>query len=324
MSAQQQLSESFCDSTQHTGENWMSFLPHEVVQKPLVYVAIPGSHDSFAQALFDNCPVANDKSRLFREIGRFRLVRRMIRRWATTQRFSVVEQLHAGVRYFDVRLTVPLATKLDGIRVLHALYGERIEQFLVDINAFLDSHSREIVILDFNHLYNFDNNSYAQFLKMLECVFGSKLCPREEDVTKISLAGMWSAGYQVIAISAAEKGAPSTSWIWGPRCIMSPYANVNRTDRLFEFLGRTLRDHRKGPRNVFFVTQAILTAKWKDVSLHPFSTLENHCALKCTKEATVWITTFDEPSFFNIIICDFVDLFDFCDVVFSLNSKSSS
>lgn len=246
-------------------------------------------------------------------------MRRMIRRWATTQRFSVSEQLRAGIRYFDVRLTVPLPAKLDGIRVLHALYGDRIEQFLLDINTFLNNHSREIVILDFNHLYNFGSTSYMQLLKILDSVFGPKLCPREKDLTRISLASMWDAGYQVIAISAAETETPSTPWIWGPSCIMSPYANVNRTDRLFEFLDRTLRDHCKGPRNVFFVTQAILTAKWNDVSFHPFSTFENHCALKCTKEATVWIASFDEPSYFNIIICDFVDLFDFCDIVFSLN-----
>ncbi|VDM12026.1 unnamed protein product [Wuchereria bancrofti] len=135
---------------------------------------------------------------------------------------------------------------------------------------------------------------------------------------------MWHLGYQVIAISAAEtKAHRSVSWIWDSNCILSPYANVNRNDKLFKFLDRTIREHRRDPRSVFFVTQAILTVKWFDIFMHPFSTLERKYALKCTEEAISWITTFDEPSYFNIIICDFIDHLDFCNIVFSLNMSSS-
>ncbi|EFO22546.1 hypothetical protein LOAG_05941 [Loa loa] len=311
------------DGMRCNGEYWMSNLPQEVTERPLVCVAIPGSHDSFTQLLFDKYPVANDEGRFIREIGRFRMVRRFIRRWATTQRYSVVKQLYAGIRYFDIRLTVPLSAKLCGVRVLHALYGSPIEQLLLLINNFLDSHVREIVILDFNHLYNFNSSEYIKFLEMVENVFGRKLCLRE-DVTKISLANMWQSGYQVIAISVTETAAHQTTpWIWDSSCILSPYANVNRNSKLFKFLNRTIRDQRRGPRNVFFVTQAILTVKWFDIFMHPFSTLEKKYALKCTEEAISWITTFDEPSYFNIIICDFIDRFDFCNVVFSLNISSS-
>ncbi|VDK64647.1 unnamed protein product [Onchocerca ochengi] len=251
------------DVSQCSGEYWMSNLPEEVTRKPLVCLAIPGSHDSFTHLLFDKYPVANDEGRFIREIGRFRLVRRFIRRWAITQRFSVTKQLYAGVRYFDIRLTIPLSTKLNGVRVLHALYGDCIEQLLLYINIFLDAHPREIVILDFNHLYNFNSNEYIKFLEMVENVFGRKLCLRGKDITKISLASMWQLGYQVITISAAETTThQSTSWIWDSSCIISPYANVDRNDKLVKFLNRTLRDHRQGPRNVFFVTQAILTVKW--------------------------------------------------------------
>uniref|UniRef100_A0A8R1TTH7 C-CAP/cofactor C-like domain-containing protein n=1 Tax=Onchocerca volvulus TaxID=6282 RepID=A0A8R1TTH7_ONCVO len=307
------------DVSQCSGEYWMSNLPEEVTRKPLVCLAIPGSHDSFTHLLFDKYPVANDEGRFIREIGRFRLVRRFIRRWAITQRFSVTKQLYAGVRYFDIRLTIPLSTKLNGVRVLHALYGDCIEQLLLYINIFLDAHPREIVILDFNHLYNFNSNEYIKFLEMVENVFGRKLCLRGKDITKISLASMWQLGYQVITISAAETTThQSTSWIWDSSCIISPYANVDRNDKLVKFLNRTLRDHRQGPRNVFFVTQAILTVKWYGILMHPFSTLEERYALKCTEKTISWITTFDEPSYFNIIICDFINHLDFCKKIISL------
>ncbi|CAG9539628.1 unnamed protein product [Cercopithifilaria johnstoni] len=313
------------DKMRCSGEYWMTNLPQEVTERPLVGVAIPGSHDSFTELLFDKYPVANDEGRFIRGIGRFRIVRRFIRRWATTQRYSVVKQLHAGVRYFDIRLTIPLSDKVNGVRVLHALYGSCIEQLLLCINAFLDSHSREIVILDFNHFYNFNSDKYIKFLRMVESVFGRKLCLRGEDITKISLVSMWQSGYQVIAISSEERKAThrSTSWMWDSSCIISPYANVNRRDQLFKFLNRTIRDHRQGSKCVFFVTQAILTVKWFDIFMHPFSTFEKGYALKCTEEAISWIANFDEPSYFNIIICDFIDHSDFCNVVFSLNMSSN-
>lgn len=236
----------------------------------------------------------------------------------------MLEQLHAGVRYFDIRLTIPLTAKVCGIRVLHALYGSCIEQLLSLINSFLNNHPKEVVILDFNHLYNFNVLEYIKFLEMVENVFGRKLCLRGEDITKISLASMWKLGYQVIVISAAEAAEHrSTSWIWDSSCIQSPYANVNRNDKLFNFLSRTIREQRRGPRNVFFVTQAILTTKWFDILMHPLSTFEKRFALKCTEGAVSWITSFDEPSYFNIIICDFVDHTNFCNVVFSLNTSSN-
>ncbi|VDN04417.1 unnamed protein product [Thelazia callipaeda] len=304
------------------GECWMSHLHQTLIQKPLISIAIPGSHDSFTQTLFDKYPVANDQGRFIRELGRFRFVRRFIRRWSRTQQYSVTEQLYAGIRYFDIRLTVPLFSELDGIRVLHALYGDRIEHFLLHINEFLVSHYREVVILDFNHLYNFDRTAYASLFVMLQSVFGKKLCPQPDDIMKLSLAYMWESGYQVITIAAVDLTSQQCiSWIWDSSSIISPYANVDRIDRLFAFLDKTLRDHRKSAKNTFFVTQAILTAKWIDILLHPFSTLERLYATKCTKEAIVWLSNFDEPKYFNIIICDFIDCFDFCNAVISLNTS---
>lgn len=301
----------------------MSCLPEEAVTRPLITLAMPGSHDSFAYELRDDCPVANDKSRLVQGVGRLRAFRRMIRRWATTQRSTVMDQLLAGVRYFDVRLTVPQTSKLDGIRVVHGLYGDRIEQYLVKVNEFLEDHPKEIVILDFNHLYDFDDVTYNNFLQILQNTFHSKLCPREGDLRKITLSSMWNTGYQVIAISANEKKTNrSTPWMWDSGCIVSPYANVNQINSLFEFLKRTLKEHCKEGNNVFYVTQAVLTAKWTDISFHPFSTLEQYCASKCTEETVKWIKKYDRPSNFNIIICDFVERFDFCETVYSLNMPS--
>lgn len=299
----------------------MSNLPKFLHTRPLISLAIPGSHDSCANLLFEKSPVANDEGRFIRTIGRLSLIRRLIRRWAITQHYSVNEQLYAGIRYFDMRITQPSCPSLNGIRVLHALYGDELQQILCEMNKFLEKHSREVVILDFNHLYNFSSQSYKEFMKIIESVFSvAKLCPCS-DITTISLQDMWENGYQIITISARERHMPTKPWIWGPGVIVSPYANTNRTDQLFKFLDIHLKNHRMLPRNVLYVTQAILTAKMSDICCHPHSSLEDVFARKCTEQAVNWINSFDEPSDFNIIICDFVDLYKFCDTVISINTR---
>uniref|UniRef100_A0A915ABL8 PI-PLC X domain-containing protein 3 n=2 Tax=Parascaris TaxID=6254 RepID=A0A915ABL8_PARUN len=303
------------------GENWMRDLPADVTSRSLVELAIPGSHDSCANSLLWAAPVANDEGRLVRTLGYLRFVRRLIQRWARTQCLTVTEQLVAGIRYFDMRVTIPSCSSLSGIRVLHALYGEELHRVLSEMNSFLEAHPREVIVVDFNHLYNFNVIAYKHLLKVVEVTFGhAKLCPRGE-VTQLTLDKMWSNGSQVVVISARERRIPSNSWIWGPSSIISPYANVNRLDRLLPFLDVTLRDHRKGPRNILYVSQGVLTAKKRDVCFHPRSSLEIFFARKCTEELISWIQSYEKPSYFNIIICDFVDTGGFCDTVISLNHK---
>ncbi|VDM44494.1 unnamed protein product [Toxocara canis] len=302
-------------------ENWMRDLPPDVSSRPLIDLAIPGSHDSCASLLLCTAPVANDEGRVIRILGRLPPVRRLIQRWARTQCLTVAQQLVAGIRYFDMRVSVPSCTSISGMRVLHALYGDEVYRILAEMNAFLETHSHEVIIVDFNHLYNFNAIAYKQLLKTIEMSFGiQKLCPREE-LTHLTLDDMWKNGHQVIVISARERRIPTTSWIWGPKSIMSPYANVNRLDRLITFLEITLSDHRKGPKSVFYVSQGVLTAKKRDVCLHPRSSLENFFARKCTEELVSWIKSYEQPLFFNIIICDFIDTSNFCDVVISLNRQ---
>ncbi|VDK48770.1 unnamed protein product [Anisakis simplex] len=283
-----------------------------------------GSHDSFANSsLLSNKPVANDEGRLLRWIGHLPAVRRVVRRWGRTQSLTIKEQLECGIRYFDMRVTIPSCRSLSSsIRVVHALYGAELYRLLNEMNAFLESHPKEVIIIDFNHLYNFNAITYKQLLKSIEIAFNpQKLCPRQDDLRQLSLERMWQNGYQVIVISARERRIPTNAWVWPPKCILSPYPNVNRVYRLLRFLDTTLADHRKYPREIFFVTQGILTPRVRDIGLHLRSSLENYMAKECTKRVTEWIQSYSNTSSFNIIICDFIDSNEFCNTVISLNVR---
>lgn len=272
--------------------------------------------------LYTNHPVANDEGRLLRAVGRIKIIRYFIRKWAITQSVSVIEQLKAGIRYFDVRLSIPdCHTSLTGIHVLHALYGRQLSYILFEINRFLMSHKKEVIILDFNHFYNFDFVSFKEFIKLIENSFALKTLTPRCPLSGLSLDFMWKYGYQIIAIIPYHysDNQMKISWIWGPESIVSPYPNVNRLDHLFKFLEITLKNHRKTHKECFYVTQAILTAKFRDICFHPWSSLKETFSIKCTEQTVSWISSFAHPSFFNIIMCDFINYYNFCEIVAYLN-----
>lgn len=75
-------------------------------------------------------------------------------RWAKTQDGNVAEQLNVGLRYFDLRV---LRRREDGvIYFVHGQYAQEISLDLSSIRLFLRTHPHEVVLLDFNHFYQFD------------------------------------------------------------------------------------------------------------------------------------------------------------------------
>ena len=69
-----------------------------------------------------------------------------IHRFVDTQGSSLYEQACAGVRAFDIRLTVD---KDDRLHVHHTFIGDSLSRVLKDLFKFLDEHKEEIVFLDF-------------------------------------------------------------------------------------------------------------------------------------------------------------------------------
>lgn len=96
--------------------NWMSKIDDET---PLSALSIPGTHDSAA----------------FKSSVPF----------ITTQRMNTLEQLNAGIRYFDIRCGIVS----DVVQMVHgrAVLGLRFDEMLDTMYAWLDAHPREALIL---------------------------------------------------------------------------------------------------------------------------------------------------------------------------------
>lgn len=156
---------------------------------------ILGSHDSFSFWVDEKSPVGPDQAASIKRLAKISLVKKLMKKWSVTQNLTFKEQLESGIRYFDLRVSSKPEEGRE-IYFIHGLYGIRVWDGLTEINTFLNNHSKEVVLLDFNHFYAMEHEHHLYLLNMLQEVFGSKLCPAE-CVENITLQYVWEKNYQV-------------------------------------------------------------------------------------------------------------------------------
>lgn len=301
-------------------ENWMGMLPNDLREVPVIHLAIPGSHDSGTCSITHSSPVSPDSSPVIKQLCKIfgSLARRFIYNWVITQHSSLTEQLRKGIRYLDLRL----ATKTDAkdLYFVHGLYGEKIYNILHDVRSFLDSHLKEIVILDFQHFYAFTEDDHTHLLEMIHSIFGSRLCPVFDNLYHITLNWMFANGYQVIVIYR-NGAAAFMQTCWPSNAWPTPWPNTTNVNDMLRFLSRnmTLRPHNAG-----YVTQCVLTPDGRLIFLNPLSTLEQKCAAVCNSASVLWLKEqMPGQNGLNVVILDFIDMknIDFCQTVVQLNNK---
>ena len=119
----------------------------------------------------------------------------VIHRYSVTQKYSLTNQLNHGIRYFDFRVSTKPGT--DSLHFLHALFGATVESGLREINEFLIEHPREIILMDFNHFYDMNEESHKRLLHLIEKLFKRKLC-MFVGVENATLNMLWENNLQVI------------------------------------------------------------------------------------------------------------------------------
>lgn len=275
-----------------------------------------GSHNSFSYSISPSSDVSPDSPQIVQRLGKWfkPITNRIIYNWSLGQNKNVTNQLLHGVRYFDIRLV----RRNREICIAHGLYGGEVFPFLQEINAFLNQHSKEVVVLDFQHFYQFEYENHHEMLRMVQGVFGNKICYRKRSMIEISLNGLWSDWKQIIIIYRHAHMAnnhifwPSYSWV-------TPWPNKLKVDELLEYLDNGIANRMEG---VGYVTQGILTPTIKYVIFHLCGSLKN-LALKSNKKLVSWLDTkINGRHGVNVVICDFIEDFEFCERVIQLNYKN--
>ncbi|GLG95159.1 PI-PLC X domain-containing protein 3 [Gryllus bimaculatus] len=301
-------------------ENWMAQLPNSLREVPVINLAIPGSHDSGSCTISRSSAVSPDTSPVVKQLCKIfgAVVKRLVYNWVVTQHSSITEQLSGGIRYLDLRIATKQHSK--NLYFVHGLYGDEISNILKDVREYLDTHVKEIVILDFQHFYSFRENDHSNMLGIIHNTFGRKLCPCFDNLYHVTLNWMFAHGYQVIVVYRSRAAAymqtcwPSSAW-------PTPWPNTTDVDEMFKFLTQKLASR---PPNAGYVTQCVLTPDGPLILLHPFSTLEQRCASICNTASIPWLEKqIPGPEGINVVIFDFFDMakIPFCQTIIQLNHK---
>ncbi|XP_050523988.1 PI-PLC X domain-containing protein 2 isoform X2 [Daktulosphaira vitifoliae] len=264
-------------------EFWMSKLPKPLTVIPITHLAIPGSHDSFSYTITPNSKVGPDATMLVKFLNFLlgRRLRNFVYKWSITQTSDIQNQLLLGIRYFDLRM----ATKPNDINfyTVHALYGDPIIIELINIKNFLDSHTNEIIILDFQHFYNFLEADHVRLTIILKSIFQNKVCPMPNVVEKLTLEVMRKNKWQVIIIYRHEV---YDNQLWPSSFWPTPWPQTTSFKKLIKFLDYGLKTRKS---NTGYVTQCLFTPDKKFILQHFNLSLQNSCAKPLNAFISSWI-----------------------------------
>lgn len=250
-------------------ENWMAQHETQIGSKPLKDLIIPGTHDSITSTISWKSGIAQNQD-LPRGLNVFGpIVPAIAAPWSKAQGKTAKEQLELGIRYFDMRIVYRDSHK--AFYTCHGLYGEHLDVVLNEIEDFLNSHPKEVIILDFNHLYNMTPNEKIDrnplLIRKIKTAFGDKIASRSEFNPSSNLNDLWEKGKQVIPIyyndmGGNNRGSKWTSvnpWLWTASDIVSPWPDKQNVEELKKSLEISLSKEAKVNTNRFSVLQCILT-----------------------------------------------------------------
>ena len=227
---------------------WMTCLTGSMRDVPIRSLAIPGSHDSFAYWLDDDpdLSLAPDISGWQKALlsvwsifyGELEM-RRHLRRWSLTQSMDVEEQLHQGIRYFDMRIAYDPDD--NSIRFIHMLWGKKIEEEIDKIDIFLKKHPGEVVILDFNHFYEMTTNHHRVVVSYLMQKFSERIVSFHywRRLSWLTLDRLQRSKLQVFIIYHHHSGVSMSKQVfWPDPAAISPWADTDHLPDLIPFLDK--------------------------------------------------------------------------------------
>ncbi|MEQ2214439.1 hypothetical protein XENOCAPTIV_006868, partial [Xenoophorus captivus] len=112
------------------------------------------SHDSFTFWVDVHAPVGPDQKAYVKYLATMFsvLAKKVMVKWSMTQNLTFREQLDAGIRYFDLRVSSKPSEPGSEIYFIHGLFGHKV------------------VFLDFNHYYAMDAEHHVYLIHMLQQV----------------------------------------------------------------------------------------------------------------------------------------------------------
>lgn len=315
-----QLSAVVPADTPFPQESWMGSASLDDIA--LNDLALPGAHDAGSFGIGRSSPKGADANpALPATPGSLGIID--LTPTARAQGRSWTQQLLAGVRYFDIRLT-PFSGvdgQLGGTQLTHSWIGQSQDAMLAEIADFLSEHPTELTLLDFQHLYGFSDADHEATAAAIEAAFGGMLAPSAGFGPTSTLGALLGAGHQVVAVYQDDDPQNGTDpppgffqehpGLW-PRSetLVSVWGNQSTVKGLLAFLDTQIDEK---PADKLWVLQAQLTTPWSEGLDLQDAAAQSNPAIVSWLESGVP----DDPV--NVVMVDWTNLGGVPDSVISRN-----
>uniref|UniRef100_A0A0R3RSH1 PLCXc domain-containing protein n=1 Tax=Elaeophora elaphi TaxID=1147741 RepID=A0A0R3RSH1_9BILA len=332
--------------------DWMSELPAAARDKPIMTLAIPGSHLSGTCSLKEDSEITPDQAWCVRVLDSNDMIRKAVYNWSKVQTLSIKQQLEAGIRFLDVQV----AYLNEGIYVIHGLRSMEIRDinfsddcinFVIvhlilnlfkRVDDFLSLHPKEVILIDINHFYEFREQHHDKLLDMINNLFGDRLINRPATIRtamSYTLNKIWNGTGRVIifyqpplpSLKASDingHAGPSDiiklpNYVWSRQFIKSPWPKTDDAKRMVDDVGNIIQARML--EDGFQVCQAIVTLTVNSIIRQPTGTFEARFGRRATRALVDWLRQNGHSyrSNINVIVADFVDEDGFCNTVIDLN-----
>jgi hypothetical protein len=302
---------------------WMSDMASKVGGRKLKEVALPGTHDSGTYGISANSDFSPDNPNGAKDFIKKYLesvpyldlpAKKVFAGWAKSQGKNITDQLEAGIRYLDLRVS---RRSGNDMYIVHGMYAENVNVVIDAVHTFVTNNDKEIVILDFNHFYEMTTDSHNALVSKLISTFGDILAPRSFTVDA-TVNDLWAKRQRVIVLYGNGDAVTANAQLWSQSSISSPWPNKTDTSSLKNALEGELPNK----RDTFFVLQGVLTPDGEMIKKGfipgHWHSLED-VAKDTTPKVVGWIKDLWANQNLNIVIVDWFEVSNYVDVVKSLN-----
>ncbi len=246
------------------------------------------------------------------------LMKKIWRAWMPKQVLSIPQQLQAGIRYFDMRIT-----KLRGAFLAeHGLYTRQLKRYLKDMRTFLDEHPHEVIIIHFASLAQLDRGDKRRLVTMIFQMFGARLA-RAGVVSDLTLSFLWKKRKQIVLFFPEDDMELLSNHIfgglvWSDELLLLPFPKKQHVSELHDCLEALYSEDRpKMGQEKFHVMKAVLSPDMTMVfGEFKYRSMRELAANETNPTICRWLA---EKKMLNIVAVDFVGESDIVTQILRLN-----
>jgi hypothetical protein len=365
---------------------WMGSMATQLNNVALCKIKLPGSHDSGTFAITAQSPFADDDAQLqanlekgCEEAGRYAdkisplfgltgmaiikltdwvpkaakkvsepELRSIAAPWAVAQGLDFLTQLQCGVRYLDLRTQVYNGNFM----FVHGFVGASLQSLLGAVSQFLrqPGYGNEVILLNFNHFYDFNGTNYTAFLDTLKTSLGSLLITYPTNIANpatMTYGQVINGGSGRVVVMCDLPSDVSTAnypFVWPTKAVAPSYwPNQATPDTLLPVLDELIAGTRPVQPDVFFILPGDLTpnmavleasVSYKYLGKIQETMLDNrpHGVVPCSLEEQAMMfnpllnaTIENSPhqSNLNIVTCDWFQVTNFVSMIINLNRSAT-